>query len=63
MHKGVQINPQKRQLLFYAAVCVLWLMVEAEKYAVKKLDSSCIQICTPFICKPNIFSLTYKEMA
>ena len=35
MQKGVEINPQKRQLMDYAAF-------DVEKYMIKKLCSCCI---------------------
>ena len=54
--KGVEIKPQKRQLLAHTAVKV-------EKYMAEKLFFSCIQICAPFICQPNRFLSTYEEIA
>ena len=56
LQKGVEIKPQKRQLLAQAPVKV-------EKYMAEKLFFSCIQICAPFICRPNRFMSTYEEMA
>ena len=56
LQNGVEMKPQKRQLLAHAAV-------EVEKYMSEKLYFGGIQICASFICQPNRFLSTYEEMA
>ena len=55
LQKGIEINPQKRQLLAHASV-------EVQKYMAEKLYFSCFQIYAPFICQPNRFMSTNEEM-
>ena len=55
MQKGVEIKPQKRQLLIYAAV-------EVEKCMVKKLTSSTLAV-SKSVLQGSRFLSTYEGMA